>query len=179
MGKEVSIMESRQQEKKDLDKQSKAKTEHHLPEDNEEIRFFGVRAVIANPISACEKIDKMFGTGGEAIIHYMWFECGHSLFDDMIKSNPDKSKDGLLKALVDMQPRTGWGGVTMRIAQAEPPLVYIKVKNPPVKTIKGSQKHMIGSFWSGALSRYFSRQLVCKNFLYDSEEDEFTCTVAV
>lgn len=179
MSKEVSIIDCKQQKRTDLDKQRKIKTENKMSEDNGEIRLFGVRAVIANPVSACEKIDKMFGTGGEAIIHYMWFECGHSLFDYMIKSNSDKSKDELLKALVDIQPGTGWGSLTARVVQADPPLVHLKVKNPPVKTVKGSQKQIIGSFWAGVLSRHFSRQLICRNFLYDSNQDEFSCTITV
>jgi len=177
--KEVSIINCKQQNKTDFDTQARSNTENDVLEANGEIRLFGVRAVIANPVSACEKIDKMFGTGGEAIIHYMWFECGHSLFDYMIKSNVDKGKDELLRALVNVQPGTGWGNLTVRVVQADPPLVHLKVRNPPVKTIKGSQKQIIGSFWAGVLSRHFSRQLVCKNFLYDSDQDEFSCTITV
>lgn len=178
MGKEASIIECKQ-EKKDLDKQAKGNAERDLSEDGEELRFLGVRAVIANPVSACEKIDKMFGTGGEAIIHYMWFETGHSLFDDMIEFNPEKSQDELLQVLVSVQPRTGWGELRMRIMQTQPPLVHIIVKNPLVKTVKGSQKQMIGSFWAGVLTRHFSCPLLCKNFVYDSEKDELSCTITV
>lgn len=177
MRKEANIIECRQEKKIDFDKLAKIKTEHDVSEDDGEIRVFGVRAVTTNPVSACEKIDKMFGTGGEAIIHYMWFESGHSLFDDMIKSNEDKSEDQLLKSLVNLQPRIGWGRLSLRIIQAEPPLVHVKVKNPPVKSIKGSSKQMIGSFWAGVLSRHFSCPLTCKDFLYDSDKDEFSCTI--
>jgi len=134
---------------------------------------------MTNPISACEKIDRMFGSGGEAIVHYMWFESGWDLFDDMIKCNPAKSLEELLKALVDVQPRAGWGIVLLRIMRDNPPLVDIAVANPPVKTVKGSQKQMIGSFWAGVLSRYFNRQLVCKNFGYEAVKDEFSCTVTI
>jgi hypothetical protein len=51
------------------------------------------------------------------------------------------------------------------------------IKDPPVKTLKGSQKHLIGSFWAGVLSKYFDKQLTCKEFAYDAEKDEFSCVI--
>jgi hypothetical protein len=147
--------------------------------ENGELRFYGVRGVITNPISMCDKIDKMFGSGGEAIVHYMWFESGLDLFETMIKSNCDKNREELLKALLDLQPDGGWGNLSLKILRVDPPMVNIKVVNPPVKTLKGSQKHMIGSFWAGVLSRYFNRQLSCKSFGYDADKDEFSCTITI
>jgi cysteinyl-tRNA synthetase len=47
------------------------------------------------------------------------------------------------------------------------------------KTIKGSQKHLIGSFWAGVLSEYFERRLMPKNFNYNSEKDEFSCLITI
>lgn len=74
---------------------------------------------------------------------------------------------------------TAWGIANIRIKRANPPIVEIVVKNPPIKTIKGSQKHLIGSFWAGAFTRYFNRQLMCKNFAYNVERDEFSCTITI
>jgi len=170
-------MEYEQTEEKRLETTPKLKKEGEFKtQETDEIQF-GVRGLLTNPLSACEKIDKIFGSGGEAIVHHMWFESGHDLFDKMIKSNPNKSAQELLKALIDMQPRTGWGIVSIRTLHASPPIVDVVVKNPAVKTLKGSQKHMIGSFWAGIFSRYFNRQLVCRNFSYDTDRDEFTCTI--
>ena len=131
------------------------------------------------PSAMCEKLDKMFGSGAEAIVHYMLFESGRVTFDNMMKNGQDKCRGELLKALVDLQPCTGWGYASLTIARADPPTVHVSVRNPPVKTLKGSQKHMIGSFWAGALSVYFNKQLLSKNLGYDAEKDEFTCTVSV
>jgi hypothetical protein len=146
------------------------------PDENKEI-IFGVRSLMTSPLPACEKLDKMFGSGGEAIVHHMYLESGQNLFDNMIKCNPGKNLEGLLKALIDIQPRTGWGDVSIRSIHRNPPMVSIAVKDPPVKTVKGSQKYLIGSFWAGVFSRFFNRQLTCKNFGYDAEKDEFTCTI--
>jgi len=180
MGTETDVVEYEQTKiKTSLEKQAKAKKENEVkPEELDEIQF-GVRSLITYPLSACEKIDKIFGSGGEAIIHHMWFESGYSLFDNMIKCNPDKSLERLLKALVDAQPCGGWGNLSMRIIHANPPMIDIIIKNPPVKTIKGSQKHLIGSFWAGVLSRCFNRQLTCKNFSYNADKDEFSFTVTI
>jgi len=144
-----------------------------------DMTFHGVRTQVTNPIPACEKIDKMFGSGGEAIIHYMWFEQGLKLFDQMMQNSPHKTKEELLKALSDVQPRTGWGTATITIIRPNPPSIEIVVKNSPVKTVKGSQKHLIGSFWAGVLTRYFNKQLTCKDFSYNAEIDEFSCLITI
>lgn len=148
-----------------------------LQRSNGEIKLFGVRGIITNPVAACEKIDQLFGSGGEAIVHYMWFEQGRQLFDTMRKYLPNETRGKLLKLLIDIQPRTGWGMATVKIKSIHPPEVEIIVKNPPIKTLKGSQKHIMGSFWAGALSEYFNRELECKTFSYDAEMDTFFCRV--
>jgi len=159
-------------EKAEAQKEGKPDREKH------KTIFHGVRAQVTNPIPACEKIDKMFGSGGEAIIHYMWFEQGLKLFDQMLQnSSPNETKEELLKELIDAQPQTGWGAATITIVQHNPPTIEIKVKNSPVKTVKGSQKHLIGSFWAGVFTRYFGKQLACKEFSYNPERDEFSCLI--
>lgn len=146
---------------------------------NSELRFYGNQGIVMIPSAMCEKLDKMFGSGAEAIVHYMLFESGRVTFDNMMRSSQNKSRGELLKALVDLQPCTGWGYASLTIARADPPKVLVSVRNPPVKTLKGSQKHVIGSFWAGVLSVHFSRQLLSRNLGYDAERDEFTCTVSV
>jgi hypothetical protein len=137
----------------------------------------GIRTQLVTPIPACERIDRMFGSGGEAIIHYMWFEQGFQLFEKMMQNSTNKTKETLLKDLVDLQPKTGWGTTAVTIIRPIPPTVKIVIQDPAVKTLKGSQKHLIGSFWAGVLSRYFDKQLTCKDFAYDAEKDEFSCVI--
>jgi len=144
-----------------------------------ELRQYGARRMMMNPVAMCNKLDKMFGSGAEAIVHYMLFESGRDTFDTMVNDHLDKGRGELLKMLVDFQPCAGWGLASLTILHADPPMVNVAVKNPPIKTLKGSQKHIIGSYWAGVLSRYFNRQLVCKNLTYDAEKDEFRCTVTV
>lgn len=144
-----------------------------------EIVLFGVRSLVTNPIPACEKIDRLFGSGAEVIVHCMCFEVGYDLFDHMLLYSPNKSKEERLRELIDVQPQTGWGIVAIAIRRVAPPAVEIVVTNPPVKTLKGSQKQLIGSFWAGVFSRYFNRQLVCENFAYNIERDEFSCIITI
>ncbi len=178
MGTETNMIECKQSETKmESEAQTKAKKNGKATsEENNEI-IFGVRALMTSPLPACEKLDKMFGSGGEAIVHHMYLESGQNLFDNMIKCNPGRSLEELLKALIKVQPRRGWGVVLIEFIHRNPPIVNIAVKDPPVKTVKGSQKYLIGSFWAGVFSRFFNRQLACKNFGYDAEKDEFTCTI--
>lgn len=143
-----------------------------------EIRLFGIRSLLTNPIPSCKQLDKMFGTGAEVIVHNMWFEQGYQLFDTMINNDPVKTEEELLKEVVETQPQAGWGKVALRVQRKDPPAIEIVVKNSPIKTVKGSQKHLIGSFWAGVLSRYFKKQLLCKNFSYDEERDEFFCVIS-
>jgi len=158
-------------------KKTEAEKEEKLEKDKNEMNILGVRTLATNPVPACEKIDKMFGSGGEAIIHYMWFEQGHKLFDQILQNSPDKTKEELLKKLVDIQPQNGWGTTSITIVRLNPPTIEIVVKDPPVKTLKGSQKHLIGSFWAGVFTRYFTKQLTCKDFSYSPEKDEFSCLI--
>jgi len=146
---------------------------------NGELRYYGVRGMMMTPLAMCDKLDRMFGSGSEAIVHYMQFESGRCTFDTMVENNPTKSREEVLRLLVELQPWMGWGCVSLTILRAEPPMVDIVVKNPPVKCLKGSQKQIIGSFWAGVLSRYFNQQLVSKNFDYDAKKDEFRCTSTV
>jgi hypothetical protein len=142
-----------------------------------EIRLFGTRLALTNLLPACEKVDKMFGTGGEVIIHCMAFEQGRQLFEAMMTNSPNKSKEELLKEVVDVQPQAGWGIANLEIVSGKPPKIEVTVKNPPVKTLRGSSKHLIGSFWSGVLSKYFNKQLKCANFSYNEEEDKLHCII--
>ena len=142
-----------------------------------EIRLFGARMALTNLVPACEKIDKMFGTGGEVIISCMAFEQGRQLFEAMKTSNPNKSKEELLKEVVDLEPQTGWGITSLEIISDNPPKIEVIVKNPPVKTLHGSSKHLIGSLWAGVLSKYFSQQLKCTSFSYDEKEDKLHCII--
>ena len=135
------------------------------------------KTLLATPIWACEKIDKMFGSGGEAIIHYMWFEQGFRLFEQMMQNSPRKPKEELLKELVEIQSQLGWGTVKATIVRHTPSTVELIVKNPLVKTLKGSQKHLLGSYWTGIFSKYFNKQLTCKDFNYNAEKDEFSCLI--
>jgi hypothetical protein len=136
------------------------------------VKFLGI-----DHVPACEKIDKMFGSGGEAIIHYMCFEQGTKLFEQMLQNFPDKTKEELLKQFVDTRPQTGWGTTSITIVCPNPPTIKIVVNNSPVKTTIGSQKHLIGSFWAGIFTRYFNKQLTCKDFSYSPEKDEFSCLI--
>lgn len=142
-----------------------------------EIRLFGIRIALANLLPACEKIDKMFGTGGEVIIHCMAFEQGRQLFEAMNANNLNKSKEELLKEVADLELQAGWGITTLKIISDDPPKIEVTVKNSPVKTLQGSSKYLIGSFWAGVLSKYFSQQLKCGSFSYDEKEDELYCTI--
>jgi len=178
MGTETKIIECKQSETK-MESETQAKTRKNAKatsNENNEI-IFGVRTLMTSPLPACEKLDKMFGSGGEAIVHHMYLESGQNLFDNMIRCNSGKSLDDLLKALIDVHTRTGWGMVSMKFVHRNPPMVSIVVKDPPVKTVKGSQKYLIGSFWAGVFSIFFNRQVTCKNFGYDAEKDEFTCAI--
>ena len=142
-----------------------------------EIRLFGTRIALTNLLPACEKIDKMFGTGGEVIINCMAFEQGRQLFDAMMTNSPNKSKEELLNEVINVQPQMGWGITSLKIIGDNPPKVEVTVKNSPVKTLQGSSKHWIGSFWAGVLSKHFSKQLKCASFSYDENEDELHCII--
>ncbi len=160
-------------------KKTEEKTNLNVKFDYEkgEIRLFGTRIALTNLLPACEKVDKMFGTGGEVIVNCMAFEQGRQLFEAMVTNSPNKSKEEVLKEVVDLQPQAGWGIIGLEIISDNPPKIEVTVKNPPVKTVQGSSKHLIGSFWAGVLSEHFSQQLKCARFSYDEEEDELRCIV--
>jgi len=179
MGDETSLLET-DENSKSAKAQAKMRKERNASLGSlEDGATFGIRTLVTNPISACDRLDKMFGSGGEAIVHYMWFESGYSLFDSMAQCNRGRSVEDLLKALIDAQPQMGWGEVVLNVVQRDPPSMNIVVKDPPVKTVKGSQKQMIGSFWAGVFSRCFNKQLTCKNFIYDAQKDELSCAITI
>lgn len=138
-----------------------------------EIRLFGIRGVIIDPISCCKRIDKMLGSGGEVVIHNMWFEQGYTVFAEMIENNSEKTRERLLEQLARAQPINGWGKFSFAIVRRDSPLVEITAENPPFKTLKGSAKRLVSSFWEGVFSKYFERSVSSENFEYDAEKDEF------
>jgi len=142
-----------------------------------EIRLFGVRIALTNLLPACEKMDKMFGTGAQVIVSCMIFEQGRQLFEAIMRNNPDKTRENLLKEMVNIQAKTGWGITNLAIISDRPPKIEVTVKNPLVKSLRGSSKHLIGSFWAGVLSEYFDKQLKCATFYYNEKEDEFRCVI--
>jgi hypothetical protein len=180
MGNETSTIENNHSEGETYlhtQLKNRKKTQVSL-EENSGIQL-GVRVLTVNALSACEKIDRMFGSGGEAIIHYMWFESGQNLFENIIRNNPDKNPEELLTALIDFQCSGGWGEVSMRIIRTNPPTVKMTAMNSPIKSVQGSQKQMIGAFWAGVFSNYFNRQLTSRDFRYDVDKDEFSCTITI
>jgi len=179
MGNETNLLEFKEEDFESPDSRARIKKERNRKSEPcvNKVKF-GVRTLVTNPLSSCDRLDQMFGSGGQAIVHYMWFESGYSLFDSMVRCNSGRSVEELLRMLIDAQPQMGWGEVAMNVVQKDPPAVNIVVRDSPVKTVKGSQKQMIGSFWAGVLSRCFDRQLTCKNFSYDAERDELSCAIA-
>lgn len=145
--------------------------------DKGEIRLFGNRIALTNLLPACEKLDEMFGTGGEVITHCMAFEQGRQLFEATMTNRPNKSKEDLLKEVVDLELRAGWGIANLKIISGNPPKIEVAVKNSPVKTLQGSSKYLVGSFWAGVLSTYFNQQLKCISFSYDEQKDKLRCII--
>jgi hypothetical protein len=137
------------------------------------LRAYGIRCAIIDPVSCCEKADEMLGTGGEVVIHHMWFGQGHQIFSELLKNNPNKTKGEVLQGLASAYPCLGWGILSFNIANRNPQTVSVTVKNPPFKTIKGSAKRLISSFWAGVFSKYFDTKMVAKKFQYDEKKDEF------
>lgn len=158
-------------------KKTDAEKEEKPIREKREMPFHGVRTQVTNPIPGCDRIDQIFGSGGEAIVHYMWFEQGNKLFEQMLDNFSNKTKEELLRQLIDAQPQTGWGTTKIAITRPNPPTIEVVVKDPPVKTVKGSQKYLIGSFWAGVFSKYFEKRLSPKNFAYNKEKDEFSCLI--
>jgi len=143
-----------------------------------EITVLGIRCFLMNPVSSCVKLDNMFGTGGEVIVHNTSFEFGYEFFDYITRDNPDKPKEELLKELVAAAPELGYGIVATTTIRESPPIVKVTVKNPAAKTVRGSQKHLVGSFWAGVFSKYFDKQLTCKDFSYNEGKDELSCVIS-
>jgi len=180
MGDKTDLLEMNEKDSESVETEPRTGKEKSVSSQPQENRVkFGVRTLMTNPVSACDRLDKMFGSGGEAIVHYMWFESGYSLFDSMVQCNLGRNVEELLRALIDAQPQMGWGEVILNVARTDHPSVNIIVKDPPVKTMKGSPKQMIGSFWAGVFSRYFQKQLTCKTYVYDAQKDELSCTITV
>jgi len=143
-----------------------------------EITILGMRGFLMNPVPSCKKLDTMFGTGGEVIVHNTSFEFGCEFFDAMTRNNPEKAKEDLLTDLVSAAPELGYGVVVASTARENPPIIRVTVQNPAAKTVRGSQKYLVGSFWAGVFSRYFGKQLTCKDFHYDEEKDELSCVIS-
>jgi len=143
-----------------------------------EIRVLGNRCFLMNPVSSCVKLDEMFGTGGEVIVHSTSFKFGYELFESMMSSNPEKPKKNLLTELIAAAPELGYGIVTTTAVRESPPTIKVTVKNPAAKTLKGSPKHLVGSFWAGVFSKYFGIQLTCRDYAYDEEKDELSFVIS-
>ena len=100
-----------------------------------EITVLGVRCFLINPIPSWGRVDKMFGTGGEVIVHNMGFEFGYEFFDAIIRNNPEKPKENLLTELVAAAPEMGYGIIVTTNPRESPPIVKVTVKNPAAKTV--------------------------------------------
>jgi predicted hydrocarbon binding protein len=142
-----------------------------------EVRLFGARVALLNPLVACKKMDEIFGTGAEVIVQQAFFTQGYQLFETMLTKSSDKNKEELLKKLTDARSETGWGIVNLKIMNNNPPKIEVTIKNSIVKTLEGSAKHLVSSFWMGVLSKYFNKQLKCERFSYDEKEDKLRCLI--
>ncbi len=131
----------------------------------------------AAPIAACEKADQIFGTGGEVIVHYLWFAQGRRLFECLLEKFPERTHQELLKMLTVECQQVGLGTTQISLVNDDLPAMEVVVKNPAVKTVKGSQKLLIGSFWAGILSECYGKHLTPKSFNYNHEADEFSCLI--
>ncbi len=159
-------------------KEVKEKSNQNLKCDYEkgEIRFFDTRVALTNLLPACKKIDEIFGSGAEVIVHCIASEQGRQLFETAKASNPNTNNEDLLKSIVAIQTRGGWGITQLKIINNNPAKIEVIIKNSPIKSLHGSRKHLICSFWAGVLSEYFDQRLNCASHSLD-EEGTFNCTI--
>ena len=130
----------------------------------------------ANPFELCEKMDKLLGSGAEVIVHQAWFSLGHAALGGVVVKNPNK-KGHALKELAKTSHL--WPmGASYTIEDEHVPRIRVTVKDPPIKNTKGSAKRMISSFWAGAFSKYYEKELTAKDHQYNPETDELTVIIS-
>lgn len=143
-----------------------------------ELLVYGLRNVTHNPVQIYEEMDRVLGSSAEVVAQVVWHREGYREFESALERQKHKTKDEVLLEVTESDRYQGWGITSYEIQDEKTPSVLLHVKNPPIKSIKGSAIRTITGWWSGAFSKYYDRKLVAHHLQYDPDKDEFTCTIS-
>jgi len=131
-----------------------------------------------DPVNLCERMDTMLGSGAEAIVHEMMSAYGYARFGAMLNRHPSNLDEKIASALINKLASSREESLSCTIEDEGIPKIKITIKNPPIKSTKGSAKRLLSSFWAGVFSRYYGKQLNCKDHCYNEGNDEFSFTIS-
>ena len=144
-----------------------------------EMLVYGVRHVTHAPEQIYREIDLVMGSSADVLVHVVWHREGYREFESALERQRDKSKEEILRDVAESDRYEGWG-ITSYEIQDQPTLkIFLRVKNPPVKSVQGSAIRSITGFWSGVFSKFCDKRVTPHDLRYDADKDEFTCTMSV
>ena len=134
-----------------------------------------LRVVSVSITNICKFLDEILGFGAETIVHYAWFNYGRNLFNKILERY--NTKHEALEFLLTVHKLMGLGIPNLKIKNQTTPIIIVEIKNPPIKSLEGSAKRIIASFWAGILSEYYEKILTCIHFKYDERINTFSFLV--
>jgi len=83
----------------------------------------------------------------------------------------------LIQLLAEWDRMAGMGVTKVTLAEERDAHILLEVSNPSVKGDAGASKAFLFSWWAGALTSLFGRELEPRNVAYDKERNVMRCDV--
>jgi hypothetical protein len=144
-----------------------------------EVRLMGLRQMVMSMDALCNHLDTLVGSQvAEVIIKNLELQEGKEEAERFLRKHPD----GKVQEFIDLMKRydalSGVGITSVKFSENQDASILIEIFNPYIKRTSGSSKSLLFSWWCGALSAIFHRELDLESITYDATNDVMKCAIA-
>jgi len=148
---------------------------------NAEIRVFGQRRATIDLAGLCKHLDNLVGEKvAAAIVSNHSKESAKEHIASIREKNPNANFDEIIKQLTEGEIMKGFGIVKLTRTRDNPSVPFeFEMRNPIVKSHKGTAVKFILSYWASALSILLKETLDITDALFDPDANALKCRFTV
>ena len=133
-----------------------------------ELLILGRRHIAIDAEALCRHLDNCVGKKvAEVIMNNHEVQKGKEDAGEMQRENPQARVPDLLDLLIEEDRISGMGITRINQPEGTSGPIIVEISNPAVAKTEGSAKALAFSYWAGALSLLFGRELVVGDVTFD------------
>ena len=143
-----------------------------------EIRILGHRHTALDAQALCDRLTTLVGTKvAEVVMNNLEFELGKEDAARTRQAGPEATVRQVLDFLIESDRLSGVGIPSVNLPETSQGPIFVVILNPSVVGTVGAAKCLLFSWWAGALSILFGRELEIKEVAYDQQKNAMKCRI--